>query len=134
MNKRKSVAATRANRRGRGSRSTPADGTEQPTCGGLFVVRAECTIADVEGLKNDLAKLLDESEVVTLDINAVQRVDTAGLQVIATFIRERESNGHQVQWRGHAPALASAAKLLGLGELLKLPTAREPVQLVETAQ
>jgi ABC-type transporter Mla MlaB component len=128
MNKRKPVAATRATRRGRGSRSTPADGTEQTTAGSLFVIRAECTIADVALLKSDLAKLLDEPEVVILDVSTVQRIDTAGLQVIATFIRERESHSRQVQWRGHAAALASAVKLLGLSALLKLPATEEPVE------
>ena len=93
---------------------------------------AECTVADAGSLKTGLSKLLEEPGIVTLDIGAVQRIDTAGLQVIATFIRERESHGRQVQWRGHAPALSAAAKLLGLRALLKLPTPAE--QEVETAQ
>ncbi len=80
-------------------------------------------------LKSGLAKLLDAADSVTLDISAVQRIDTAGLQVIAAFIRERESQGREVQWRGQAPALETAARLLGLGTLLKLPTAEG-----ETAQ
>jgi anti-anti-sigma regulatory factor len=111
------------------SRSTPAPGVEHKTGSGAFAVAAECTVADASSLKSGLAKLLDESDVVTLDIAAVQRIDTAGLQVIATFIRERESHGRQVQWRGHAPAMTAAAKLLGLDGLLKL-SARE----VEAAQ
>ena len=82
-------------------------------------------------MKSGLAKLLDDSGVVTLDVSAVQRIDTAGLQVITTFVRERESHGRQVEWRGTAPALAAAAKLLGLSAFLKLPT--PPGQAVETA-
>src|SRR5581483_9198816 len=118
-------AATRTTRRGRtgpsrAARNTPAPGGEPRT--GSFAVAAECTVADASSLKTGLAKLLEESRIVTLDIGAVQRIDTAGLQVIATFIRERESHGRQVQWRGEAPALANAARLLGLGTLLKLPT------------
>jgi anti-anti-sigma regulatory factor len=87
-----------------------------------FAVAAECTVADAGSLKAGLTKLLDEPGTVTLDISAVQRIDTAGLQVIATFVRERESHGREVQWRGVAPAMANAAKLLGLSTLLKLPT------------
>ena len=120
MNKRKPGAATRTTRRGRISRNTPAPGDEPKT--GAFAVAAECTVADASSLKTGLSKLLEESGIVTLDIGAVQRIDTAGLQVIATFIRERESHGRQVQWRGQAPALSAAAKLLGLSALLKLPT------------
>lgn len=131
MNKRKpGAAATRTTRRGRAASKTPAPGVEPRT--GSFAVAAECTVADASSLKTGLSKLLEESGIVTLDIGAVQRIDTAGLQVIATFIRERETHGREVQWRGHAPALSAAAKLLGLCALLKLPTPAE--QEVETAK
>ena len=131
MNKRKPGFATRATRRGRSSKKAPSAGVEH----GAFAVAAECTVADASSLKSALAKLLEESGVVTLDISAVQRIDTAGLQVIATFVRERESQGRQVQWQGHAPVLTNAARLLGLGELLKLPTSEPaPGRTVETAQ
>jgi ABC-type transporter Mla MlaB component len=84
-------------------------------------VAAECTVADASSLKAGLAKLLDDTDIVTLDISAVQRIDTAGLQLIATFVREREARGRQVEWQGAAPVLATAAQLLGLDSLLKLP-------------
>lgn len=122
MNKRKSGAATRTTRRGRTARSAPTATGSKPV-GGTFVVAAECTVADASSLKSGLAKLLDTTEAVTLDISAVQRIDSAGLQVIATFVRERESQGRQVRWRGDAPALTAAAQLLGLNALLNLPTA-----------
>jgi ABC-type transporter Mla MlaB component len=121
MNKRKQGATTRTTRRGRAAKN-PAAGIEHKTGSGAFAVAAECTVADASSLKSGLARLLDESGVVTLDIGAVQRIDTAGLQVIATFVRERESHGRQVEWRGTAPALTAAAQLLGLSSLLKLPT------------
>jgi ABC-type transporter Mla MlaB component len=130
MNKRKQGVATRITRRGRAAK-TPEAETEHKTAGGMFAVAAECTVADASSLKSDLAKLLDDSGVVTLDIGAVQRIDTAGLQVIATFVRERESLGLEVEWRGTAPALTAAAKLLGLSSLLKLPAPAG--QAVETA-
>jgi ABC-type transporter Mla MlaB component len=125
MTKRKEGAATRTTRRGRAAKTTGAD-TEK-TGSGAYAVAAECTVADASTLKAGLGKLLDDSGVVTLDISAVQRIDTAGLQVIATFVRERESQGRQVEWRGNAPALTAAAKLLGLSAFLKLPTAAAPV-------
>jgi phospholipid transport system transporter-binding protein len=130
MNKRKQGAATRTTRRGPAAKAPGAE-TEHRTGGGAFAVAAECTVADAGALKASLAKLLDDSGVVTLDVSAVQRIDTAGLQVITTFVRERESQGRQVEWRGTAPALVAAAKLLGLSSFLKLPTAAG--QAVETA-
>jgi ABC-type transporter Mla MlaB component len=120
MNKRKPGAAIRTSRRGRAAKS-PGAGSEAKSGPAAFAIAAECTVADASALKSGLAKLLEDSNMVTLDIDAVQRIDTAGLQVIATFVRERESQGRQVQWRGDAPALTAAARLLGLSSTLKLP-------------
>jgi ABC-type transporter Mla MlaB component len=120
MNKRKSGAAPRANRRARVAK-TPGAESDVKSDTTAFAIAAECTVADAGALKSGLTKLLGAEGAVTLDIGAVQRIDTAGLQVIATFVRERESQGRQVQWRGDAPALAAAAKLLGLSTILKLP-------------
>jgi ABC-type transporter Mla MlaB component len=120
MNKRKQGAATRTSRRARASITSSPETEPKPGSGELSLA-AECTVADAGALKSGLAKLLDETGVVTLDIGSVQRIDTAGLQVIATFVRERESHGRQVEWRGTAPSLVAAAKLLGLSALLKLP-------------
>ena len=119
MMKRKQGTAPR--RRGRAGK-TPGVETAPESGSGAFAVAAECTVADAGALKSGLAKLLDTPEAVTLDIGAVQRIDTAGLQVIATFVRERESLGRAVEWRGAAPAMTAAANLLGLSALLKLPT------------
>jgi ABC-type transporter Mla MlaB component len=127
MNKRKQGAVPRATGRGRPARTAPAAAAGSSS----FTVAAECTVADASSLKSELAKLLDDTGVVTLDIGAVQRIDTAGLQLLATFVRERESHGRQVQWQGNAPSLATAAQLLGLGALLKLPAPTG--QAVETA-
>jgi ABC-type transporter Mla MlaB component len=82
---------------------------------------AECTVSDALSLKERLASLLDEPQAVTLDITALQRIDTAGMQVISAFVRERTGQGRPVEWQGTAPVLATAARLLGLTSLLKLP-------------
>lgn len=78
-------------------------------------------VSNADSLKEQLAGLLDESRPITLDITALQRIDTAGLQVITAFVRERAGLGRQVEWQGAAPVLATAAQLLGLTTLLKLP-------------
>jgi ABC-type transporter Mla MlaB component len=87
----------------------------------VFTLSAECTIAESAPLQADLSRLLDKDAPVTLDANELQRIDTAGMQVIAAFVRERNANGRQVEWRNPPPTLLSAARLLGLGALLGLP-------------
>ena len=86
-----------------------------------LALAGECMISEAGSLKQKLAALLDEPLPVTLDITALQRIDTAGLQVITAFVRERAGHGRLVEWQGAAPALASAAQLLGLTSLLRLP-------------
>jgi ABC-type transporter Mla MlaB component len=86
-----------------------------------LALAGECMISEVSSLKQRLAAVLDEPLPVTLDITTLQRIDTAGLQVITAFVRERTGHGRLVEWQGAAPVLATAAQLLGLTSLLRLP-------------
>jgi ABC-type transporter Mla MlaB component len=87
---------------------------------GSLTLGAECTVAEADGLKSELARRLDESGTVTVDVTALQRIDTAGLQLLAAFVRDRRTAGRAVAWRGRAAALDAAAGLLGLGSMLEL--------------
>lgn len=81
---------------------------------------AECTVAQADSLKAGLTRLVDEATAVTLDVSALQRIDTAGLQLLAAFVRDRRAAARAVEWRGRAPALDAAADLLGLRGMLQL--------------
>jgi anti-anti-sigma regulatory factor len=78
---------------------------------------ADCTIAQAGALKSQLAKVVGATSAVTLDISAVRRIDTAGFQVLAAFIRERRSAGRGVQCEGASESFTVTAGLLGLGAL-----------------
>jgi ABC-type transporter Mla MlaB component len=82
---------------------------------------AECTVAEADALKSELARRLDEPETITLDVTALQRIDTAGLQLLAAFVRDRRTAGRSIAWQGRAAALEAAAALLGLNSMLELP-------------
>jgi len=99
--------------------SAPAQTVETPST--ILALTAECVVAGASALKESLARLLDEPQPITLDITGLQRIDTAGLQVLTAFVRERASHGRAVEWHGAAPALTGAAQLLGLTSLLGLP-------------
>ena len=88
---------------------------------GLLTLTAECTVAEAEALKSQLMCRLDESEPVTVDVSALQRIDTAGLQLLAAFVRDRRTAGRKVEWHGRAAALDAAVGLLGLHDMLELP-------------
>jgi ABC-type transporter Mla MlaB component len=85
-----------------------------------LTLEAECLVADTALLKANLTQLLPEAGPVALEIHKLQRIDTAALQVLAAFVRERDSHHRVVEWRGDSPALWSAAHLLGLSSYLKL--------------
>jgi phospholipid transport system transporter-binding protein len=87
-----------------------------------LILPAECSVSGARSLKDQLAALLDEPSPVTLDVSSLRRVDTAALQVIAAFIRERTGRGRCVQWQGSAAVLTTAAQLLGLNSVLQLPS------------
>jgi phospholipid transport system transporter-binding protein len=87
---------------------------------GVLTLAADCTVAAADALKSELVRRLEEPEPVTLDVGALQRIDTAGLQLLAAFVRDRRTAGRAIEWRGRAPALEAAAGLLGLNDMLEL--------------
>lgn len=86
---------------------------------------AECTLADAAALKKALCALLPRAGTVTLDAAAVERIDTAALQLLAAFVRDRRLAGRVVQWRTVSNALSSAACLLGMDSMLSLAEAAQ---------
>jgi anti-anti-sigma regulatory factor len=78
---------------------------------------AECTIEHAPELQKQLAKVLDDRACVTLDFSAVKRCDTAGMQVLAAFIRERREAGRDVALASMSENFLATVKLLGLGTL-----------------
>ena len=78
---------------------------------------ADCTIEHAPALHKQLGKVLENRACVTLDFSQVKRCDTAGLQVLVAFIRERREAGRPVQLQGVQDNFVSTASLLGLSAL-----------------
>ena len=79
-----------------------------------------CTLAQGEWLKHALCALAAHPAPVVLDAAAVQRVDTAALQLLAAFVRDRRLAGRAVCWQTPSAALETAARLLGMSSMLQL--------------
>ncbi len=109
--KRGRQAAVAAAPRGKSKRRNP------------LVLQAECTLGNGVELKSALCALLAHEGPVTLDAAAVERIDTAALQLLAAFVRDRRLAGAALQWRAVSPALHSAARLLGMDTMLALDEA-----------
>ncbi|HTV85397.1 MAG TPA: STAS domain-containing protein [Dyella sp.] len=87
-------------------------------------IPADCRIADVGDLHRKLSDAFDAPQIV-LDASAVERVDTAALQLLVVFQREAAKRGKQMSWAGVSAPLHEAASQLGLAQTLALP-AKQP--------
>lgn len=108
-------------RPGRAGRASLGRTARAGAAAGRLVLGEECTLAEAERLKRSLGRLLAEPRPVRLEVAALRRIDTAGLQLLATFVRDRRTAGRLTEWRGRAPALDAAADVLGLRGMLELP-------------
>lgn len=92
----------------------------------VSALASDCTIAQTGTIKKQLAKVVDRSQTVTLDLSAVRRIDTAGFQLLVSFIRERRAAGRNVQCERASEAFSVTAGLLGLSALFG-PVTQDPV-------
>lgn len=113
-------AQERSRKRG-SARGRPAVARGKParTAPSALTLTAECTVAEADAFQAQLARRLQEPGAVTVDVSELQRIDTAGLQLLAAFVRDRRTAGRAVEWRGRAAALETAASLLGLNDMLE---------------
>lgn len=95
----------------------PAESAE-PAGEPIIVLAANCSVKDAAALKTSLCAAALDSADVTLDASAVERVDTATIQLLCAFVRDRSSRNQGVTWRGESQALQDAARLLGVRALL----------------
>jgi len=89
---------------------------------------ADCVIASAADLRGALLERVSDTGNVQLDASAVQRVDTASLQVLAAFVRGRRAEGLPLEWLGVSACLTDAANLLDLTNVLGLGSPGASVQ------
>jgi anti-anti-sigma regulatory factor len=88
-----------------------------------FQMDRQCTLREAEALKLALDAAEDSSGDLVVDASAVDRVDTAGLQLLIAFAARLKLIERQLVWQGVSPALRAGARQLGLVEALGLPEA-----------
>lgn len=79
-----------------------------------LALASSCTVKDAADLKIALCGLLQSPQRVVLDASNVERIDTATLQLLFAFVRDRRACGLQVTWQGSSAALLDAADLLDM--------------------
>jgi ABC-type transporter Mla MlaB component len=79
------------------------------------------TVKDAAALKDTLLQVLEAPGSVAIDAKSVERIDTAIIQVLCAFVRDRAARNLAVTWHGAPQPLLDAVRLLGVGALLALP-------------
>jgi anti-anti-sigma regulatory factor len=78
------------------------------------------TLRNVTAFQAELAERLDDSGPVQIDASAVERIDTATLQLLAAFVRDLRADARMVEWTDCSAVLRRAAQSLGLTSALEL--------------
>jgi phospholipid transport system transporter-binding protein len=108
---RKRVAASNARAPASDRRASAANGATSASA----TFPADFTIAHTADVKKKLARVFAQPAAVTLDLSAIRRIDTAGLQVLTAFIRDRRAAGRPVACSGASESFTVTAQMLGLG-------------------
>jgi phospholipid transport system transporter-binding protein len=84
-------------------------------------LEASCTVRDAMDMQFQLLSVDFGDSDVVVDGSAVERIDTAGLQLLLSFVKHQASRGKAVQWVASSPELIRGSQLLGIAGLLGLP-------------
>lgn len=82
---------------------------------------SDCAIGNIPNLREELLGWLLGQGTVAVDRSAVQRPNTAMLQLLAAFVGDLKAQSRAVDWRGSNEAFDRAARCLGLSSALGLP-------------
>jgi len=103
------------------ARSTATASAAQGQAPAGLKLEASCTLRDSIDMQFQLLAVdFGESDVV-IDGSGVERIDTAGLQMLLSFVKHQAGRGKRVQWTGASPDLVRGSQLLGIAGMLALP-------------
>ncbi|RPE80839.1 STAS domain-containing protein [Vulcaniibacterium tengchongense] len=88
---------------------------------------ADLGIEHVADLQARLRPHLDDDAPLALAGERVERVHTAGLQVLHAFVRDRAARGLRTVVADASPVLAEAARRLALAESLGIDSPSDPL-------
>jgi ABC-type transporter Mla MlaB component len=89
----------------------------------VVALSSNSTVKDAASLKAALIDVVASSATVAIDVRSVERIDTAALQLLCAFVRERAKRQLGVKWLDCPKAFLEASRLLGVNAILGLPEA-----------
>ena len=89
----------------------------------VVALPSNSTVKDAASLKAALIKVVQSPAVVALDVRSVERVDTATMQLLCAFVRERTQRQLGVKWLDCPKTFVDSSRILGIHAILGLPEA-----------
>jgi anti-anti-sigma regulatory factor len=86
-----------------------------------LVMERQCTVREAEAFKVALQAAEDSSGDFTIQAGAVERIDTAALQLLLGFAARLRLTDRRLVWAAVPPALRQGARQLGVERALGLP-------------
>ena len=86
-----------------------------------IVLKGVLDVGETRAAHSCLGEALMRALPLELAASGLERVDTAGLQMLIVFIRAARERGLSFRWHDPSPALVSSAQLLDLNGALELP-------------
>jgi ABC-type transporter Mla MlaB component len=80
----------------------------------VYKLAASCTVRDCAPLKMALSDLMPVESEAVLDVSAIERIDTAVLQLLYAFVRDRKALNRKVAWQGNSECFLEAVQILGM--------------------
>ena len=74
----------------------------------------ELNFTNAAAVKQEIESCLAGGREPVLDAAALQKVDTAGLQMLMSLRQFLETNQRELKWQTHSPVIESAASLIGV--------------------
>ncbi|MGH8219836.1 MAG: STAS domain-containing protein [Steroidobacteraceae bacterium] len=124
---RKRASRAPAARAARSAARTRGRSIAGPAADATLHLPSECTLADVHELKSKLTALLKTESPVCVDVSGLRRIDTASLQLLAAFARDRCASRRAIDIRGESTVFSEAVRLLGLDRLFDPAAGAHPL-------
>lgn len=90
-----------------------------------LVLEGRLDIEDVATLKDRLVVILADSGPIVIDATQVVYADTAGLQLLTSFVTAARKQSRELIWKPGANVLQELSELLDLDRYLKISTSAE---------
>ena len=96
------------------------DAPRQEEPAGVIELAPSITIQAVTDLKEAWLPVLETTRDIEINVQRVEQMDTAGAQLLVSFVKSIKSQGRKVTWSGASIRFGEVVDLLQLDESLGL--------------